>query len=393
MSRFVFALFCLLACRPAMASGLRLRAALLYRRSGSIQLRGQSYSSALNPQRFLPKAYLLDGADDLGYGDRYFEDGYVCMDPGSGNVNSPLPDSTWNWGYQNAAQYDAEAHTLSFLAKKTVEQRLVEELSLHSAQQRHSFSASEALGLELAGEYGSLQCCGGELALSLGWLWIPEWQRRLDVRSFSGSFWLREGLRDLQQRYTYASYGAELPPPGHAGSYAGPFDQPPQESTVLIHNKPEYIENVSLGGFQAQSEEQVFLHNKVRYKIDWQEQEFFVGPQFRKPLCQSLDCCLSARLSLRYLHCAVKRQEQLYQKNQQGTQVLQQWRDSSSSSRLMPGAGLAVALEKQLGKGFFAGIQLAWNYYPRQISFRSGPDRLRIRRSALDGAAQIGYRF
>ena len=117
MSRFVFSLFCLLACRPAMASGLRLRAALLYRRSGSIQLRGQSYSSALNPQRFLPKAYLLDGADDLGYGDRYFEDGYVCMDPGSGNVNSPLPDSTWNWGYQNAAQYDAEAHTLSFLAK------------------------------------------------------------------------------------------------------------------------------------------------------------------------------------------------------------------------------------------------------------------------------------
>src|SRR6056297_1015630 len=48
------------------------------------------------------------------YADRTYDDGYVKQDPGTGNPVSIDPNTTWNWGYDNASQYDAGANALSF---------------------------------------------------------------------------------------------------------------------------------------------------------------------------------------------------------------------------------------------------------------------------------------
>ena len=391
MSRIILFVLCMLAALPAVAD-LRLKATLIRRSDGTMRLSGKSYSSELELDRLLPATYLHDKSDDLGYGDRYFLDGYVCMDPGTGNPNSPLPDSTWYWGYQDAAQYDAETQTLSFTSSKVMEQQLVDDLSLHVGREQRSFSA-EALGLELAGGYVLGQWGGTEVSLELGWLWLPNQQRKLSTHGVNGSFWLRQGLRELQQRYVYATYGTELPPPGHAGTYEGPFDQPPQETNVLIHNRPERIETIGQGNFEPQKEERFFLRNRVQYKIDWQEQELHLALQFRKQLWRNLDCLLAPRLGLRYVRCDVKRRENLIQERKQGKQMLRQWRDSDSGSRLMPGLGLAAALEKQFDNGFFTGFQLALNCYPQQVKFRAGPASLSLRHTTLDCGAVIGFRF
>ena len=89
----------------------------VYRGGMKVRVNGSSYvqSGGLHdpaaPNSLIPPVGV---GPANSYADRTYSDGYVKMDPGTGNSGSPDPNTTWNWGYNDASQYDPGAQTLSF---------------------------------------------------------------------------------------------------------------------------------------------------------------------------------------------------------------------------------------------------------------------------------------
>ena len=113
-----------------------------------------------------------------------FVDGYVCQDEGTGKPGTVLPDSTWNWGYHFASQYDAENQTLTFRKYVQVRQESLEKIGGRTGVEHESDRTDEHCGLEVAVEIPLAEVFAGDCSLSAGWQWIPAWREHSEFSSF-----------------------------------------------------------------------------------------------------------------------------------------------------------------------------------------------------------------
>lgn len=381
-------LFALLP-EPLAASGLRLRISPVFRSSLRMKYSGNSCSSMLDFSDLQGRSELQGVLDDLNYGDRTFADGYVCQDEGSGKAETLLPDSTWNWGYQSASQYDAEKQTLTFRKPVQVRQDSIEGISLSAGAERKSDRVDEHAGLEFAVEIPLARV----FSLSAGWQWIPEWREQTKFSSFNRHYLSVRSLLDAEDHYVYNTYGAELPPPGHAGCSEGPFAAPPAPGT-LIANRPSSVERIFSGTGQLLTNETILLQNQVRYQLDCEQQEFWFGPVFHWRVLSWLSCNLSPRCNLLYSAMELQREEKLWQNSSsKGKQIRGYWQHRNSGQRLLAGASMSCSIESDWQNGFFAGLSLSASWYPDHLELRAGPGRVSIRPGTFSAGAMVGYRF
>lgn len=376
------------------AGTLRIHVGPVYRSGVSIQYRGLSYSCKQDWSGLRPGITFAKAEDALDYGDRLFTDGYVYRDEGTGKPDSLLPDSTWNWGYHSASQYDAEKQILTFQKPVSVAQQQVDFSDLQPGLERKSQHAAAACGLEFAAEWALKECCFGEFGFTAGGQWIPHWEEQKKFCSFRQSYLLKNSLISAIDTYSYFTYGAQMPPPGHTGSSSGPFADPPASSSALIANRPSSLERNFTGAEQVLAETNLNYRNQVRYELDAQQQEFWLGPVFRCQILRCLHGSISARVNFLYASLDLKREEKLWQSSGTGKQELRKsWRDRDEGQRLLLGGSLSAALEYEFAKGLFAGLNASGSWYPEELKFRVGPGRVSMRAGTFNSSFFVGYRF
>ncbi len=389
----LYGIFFALLPTPLRASGLRLRVSPVFRSSLRLKYRGQSCASNADFSDLQACSDQGDMLDDLSYGDRIFADGYVCQDEGTGKPGTVLPDSTWNWGYHSASQYDAENQTLTFRKPVQVRQERLEQISGRTAAERKSDRADEHCGLEFSVEIPLAEVFSPASSLSVGWQWIPGWQEQAKFRTFNHNYLTGSSLLDAEDHYVYATFGAELPPPGHAGCSEGPFADPPSPGT-LIANRPFSVERVFSGTGQVLTNGSISLRNQVRFQLECEQQEFWFGPVFRWLPFPSLSCSISPRCNLLYSAVELKREEKLCLSSSEGRrELLGYWRHRREGQRLLTGASLSATMESAWENGFFAGLNLSASWYPDNLELRAGPGRVSIRPGTFCAGAIFGYRF
>ncbi|MFA6928836.1 MAG: hypothetical protein WCT05_00810 [Lentisphaeria bacterium] len=390
---FCFCFFIFLQVQ-GVAGTLRIHVGPVYRSRVSIQYRGLSYSSKRDWSGMRLGITQEKVDDALDYGDRFFTDGYVFQDEGTGNPDSLLPDSTWNWGYHSASQYDAEKQLLTFQKSVSVAQQRVELSDVQQGMERKSQQGAATCGLEFAAEWALGEGAFGELGFSAGGQWIPHWEEQNQFCSFSQNYLIINSLNSAIDTYSYITYGAQMPPPGHTGSSSGPFADPPASSSALIANRPSSVERNFTGVEQGLAETSLNYRNQVRYELDGQQQEFFFGPVFRCRILRCVHGSISARMNLLYASLDIKREEKLWQSSGTGTQELRKsWRDRDEGQRLLLGGSLSAALEWEFAKGLFAGLNASGSWYPEELKFRVGPGRISMRAGAFNSVFFVGYRF
>src|SRR5215468_8747154 len=90
---------------PAVRGGMRIR------------VEGSSYVQALglhDPTANGPLTFPSGIGATNGYADRLYDNGYVKLDRGTGDPSAPNPSGTWNWGFSDPGQYNANAQILKF---------------------------------------------------------------------------------------------------------------------------------------------------------------------------------------------------------------------------------------------------------------------------------------
>ena len=308
-------LFALLPeCLPA--AGLQLSVSPVFRSSLRLKYRGTSCSSKEDISGILVPSDPEEEMDDLNYGDRFFLDGYVCQDVGTGKPETVLPDSTWNWGIimlRNMMLRIRRSHseTRSGASGNSGEDQRKDWCGTGVRSRRRTFRPGIALEIPLT-EFVFAEC-----SLSVGWQWIPCWQEKSKFSTFQQNYQLVSSLLDAEDHYVYATYGAELPPPGHAGCYEGPFADPPSPGT-LIANRPSSIQRFFSGSSQVLANESLTFRNQVHYQLDCEQQEFWFGPVFRCRFFSWLSCSVSPRCNLLYSAVELKREEKLWKISSDG---------------------------------------------------------------------------
>ncbi|NLF94759.1 MAG: hypothetical protein GX564_12810 [Oligosphaeraceae bacterium] len=389
----MFLLFCLLffpalTAQETQGPGISVRLTPLYCPGLSLRLRGSSYAAAWSSS--LTRAPVLTLPEILsGYADRVFLNGYVRRDPGTGNPAAVVPDSTWFWGYDQASQYNPQEQTLSMQKISWAQEQ---EFSLSGLQcpERFSSHTDAALGLELAGEY-PLYCREScQLGLRLAWMVIPDLDFRQQLRNFACCRHSSSRLLEVQETYSYDVSGISLPPPGHAGTYLGPFDSPPTTPSPVIPNQPLNIDQTLTGNSLPADSHTEYYRNQVRYDLHCVSQELQLGLTLSQAMyADRLVLTVSPAAALQLLSLDAKRGETLYVDNRSAAA----WQDHKHLMRLLPGLIIAARLEYHFHPRWYLDGSAAFHWYPKEVEMTLGPGKITLQSSKIIFGLSLGYCF
>lgn len=190
------------------------------------------------------------GAGSLGgYADRFYRDGYVKKDPGTGTPGAMAPDSTWNWGYENASQVGTDTLTFHGIVGDPGDDCVT------------GGGAEISGGVEL-GYFGKSDAPWGSFSLAAGlqFVYVDGQRVGYDVTD------------------TYDTRGMEVPP-GYHGTFLGPFDTPAVTPSPLLPNVP--MSRVATGE-----------------ELDFSFLSLWVGPRLDVYPCESVALYVMPRVAL-----------------------------------------------------------------------------------------------
>lgn len=390
-----------LTASSTLAEGPWLKAGPVYRggmeadASGSSHVQQQGVHAA-TPMRSFP-GYSDNNDDTSQYGDRTFDDGYVNMDPGTGNPASIDPTVTWYWGYENDGQYDAGSDTLNFhrTTSESGSGRIVTLTTLQDdpASFDDTFSG---WGLELVGGYplrtrGKLRV---DLCAGLAGIWGAE--ADLGGSTFAEQIQDdRYSVRDtITDTYTYDTTGVTVPAAPHEGTYDGPFDTPPVIPSPTIPNRPSSVDRDTDRSTRRTSSTTWSARNHINMEVDTDLYELWLGPRLALQANDRLALHVTPKVSATYVDASVDRTETFVATYADGSSAtLNSWSDSGSESKFVFGAGVAAGADLEFENGMFAGIWGGYEWVSEDVDVQVGPNTVAVDASGYTAGAVIGYRF
>lgn len=315
------------------------------------------------------------------YADRTYDDpthNYVKKDPGTGTAGSLDPNTTWNWGFNNPAQYNAGAQTLSYQKQ---------------GDPGYSLLRSDGIGQED-------EFLGAGVQLHLGIQlrepdeWSLDWSIGFegvwgDTEHFAGSTYSEE-VRHLTVTDTYdvsAIGAANFPATGFQGTYAGPFDTPPVIPSPVIPNLPTSRSTATSAVLSSS-------HNELGFDIDQGLYQLSMGPEFGWMITPELRVKLRPAVSAVLIDAEVHRTESFVQTTAGGGRVVvSQWSDRVSDQQVFLGLGATVGADWDLGKGFFVGVFGGYEWVTERMDLEVGPNRVTLAASGWLAGAVAGLRF
>jgi hypothetical protein len=312
------------------------------------------------------------------YADRTYDNGYVKLDPGTGNTTPPNdPNTTWNWGFNDPGQYNAGAQTLSFQKQGAPG---------YTSSTDRSVAGSEGMlgaGLQLRGGVGFWQSGRWTLDLAMGFQGIWGANATMTATPY------RETVRQVtvSDRYDTSGIGAaNFPATGFRGTYLGPFDSPPVIPSPVLPNLPA----------SRNSSTAVLSSSQDTVSLEAQQDlyEFSVGPQLGYSLGSRVKLSLRPTVSLDLLNVDVPRSEVFVQTPVGGPSVVvSRWSNQASQTTAVLGFGVTGGADLDLGKGFYAGLFGGYEWVAQQVNVSVGPNAVSFDGSGYVVGAVFGKRF
>ncbi len=301
------------------------------------------------------------------YGNRNYDNGYVRADSSEGG--GVEPNTTWNWGYNEAStagQYDATAGTLAFQSQ---------DVPHYSA-----FASGRRVKEDLTG--AGLQIQGGVPMVESG-----RWS--LDLVAGFSAFWNLDSRHRINASMvnvadTYDVAGINSPAfanLGHRGTHDGPFDPvatPPYYTT--IPNLPS----------RALSPSAVVpaTRSSISLDVDQNLYQLKLGPQLGLQAGPRLALVLSPAFSLTLADVDIKRSEVFAYRG-----TVTRWSDRADETKLMVGLGITAGANLDLGKGWFAGVFGGYEWVPDETKINVGPNTVTLDASGWVAGLTLGKQF
>ncbi len=293
--------------------------------------------------------------DASAYANRTYDNGYVNIDSGTLGTPAGAQGVTWNWGYNNASQYQpAGAGTLSFF--------------------KQGMPASS----------GSDNMLGTGLQLLAGMHLRQSDQWSVDLTfGFQGTWGadgnLNQSIGGIVDRYNVSAIPpASFPAPGFHGTYAGPFGNPPVLPSPQIPNQPMSRSSATV--------------DTIAYGVDQSLYELSLGPQFSYSPNSWLKLNLRPTMSANILDVDVRRTEVFMLPAALGGGG-QSWSNQSGRRNVFLGFGVTGGADLDLGKGFFAGVFGGYEWVMERMNIPVGPNTVSVDASGFVAGAVFGKRF
>lgn len=363
------ALFCAFAVGSASAEGWWMRGGPVYRGGMDIEGSGSSYVQEQNVHAGrVPVPVGVSSA----YGNRVYDDGYVRVDPGTGNSSSIDPSVTWYWGYENAGQHDPGAGTLSF--SKSMQGYVETRNSPFDDDDNGAAGGIELqVGRPLRRGHVAIDACIGLQALWGG--------GSLRARTYEESVG-RATIID-----TYDASAITMPDPGHQGTYAGPFDTPAVIPSPVIPNVPSSRSSA----FRSTGS---VVYNDIDMDVDTDLYALWIGSRFAVQPTEALSLGATPRVSLNYVDASVERDERFILKQPDGaTTTLASWHDCASESEWLLGLGITTDAFLETERGLLLGASVGYDWMLGDVDVQVGPNKVSVDPSGYSVNAIVGWRF
>ena len=299
------------------------------------------------------------------YGDRTYDNGYVRGDSSHGGGIDP--NTTWNWGYNNAGQYNAAAGTLSYVK---------------SGIPRYST-------LDNGGSLGENTLMGGGFQIMAG-LPIKESGRwTLDlVVGFQGiwsdaKYHENAGYVNINDTYNVAGI-TPFPGAGHAGTYDGPFDPANPGPYTTIPNQPGSRTATpaapALAGAQS----------GINFEINQGFYQLNLGPQVGWKISKKLKLNVRPTISMDVLNVNVDRSETFMMGDGSGMRT---WKNSADKCEVYLGLGITGGIDWDLGKGWFIGVNGGYDWVMDKMNVQVGPNNIALDASGWTAGLNFGKNF
>jgi hypothetical protein len=347
-----------------------------------VSVSGSSYAQRLglhDPAGAGPLAAPTSVGPLGSYADRTYDNGYVKIDPGTGNAASLDPNTTWNWGFNDPGQYNAGAQTLSFSRQGAPGYRTLANNPARGGDDQLGAGVQLVAGVRLgqSGNWTADLCVGFEAV----------WGQRTTV----GMRDYRQDVRTLTTSDTYDVTGigaGQFPVGGYQGTYLGPFDSPAVVPSPLIPNLPMSRATVMSGAALSQSYDQVML------TVDQSVYGLNVGPQLGYGLGHGVKLTVKPTVGINIVDAAVERKELFVQVPAGGvSRVVRQWRDEGKAQEVFFGMGVTGGLEVEMGRDYFGGIFGGYEWVSELANVVVGPNNVRLDASGWVVGLSVGKRF
>ena len=304
------------------------------------------------------------------YANRAYDNGYVGLAPSTGNPSAIDPNTTWNWGYNNAGQYNAGAGSLSF--------------------QKQGVPRYSALADGGSGGKDEMLGTGLQLLLSAPLKQSGKWSVDL-VFGFQG-IWGAEAKYSENAGYfnvtdTYDVSGipaASFPAAGHHGTYGGPFDPAATPPYTIIPNLPG--SRAAVPGAPALATAQ----SSVAFDVNQSLYQLSVGPQIGLAVSKRLTLNARPTISVNIIDVDVERSETFMFGDGSGAHT---WKDSAGDREVYLGLGITVGANYDLGKGWFTGVFGGYEWVMEKVNISVGPNTVTADASGWTAGFTVGKSF
>lgn len=351
----------------------RLSAGPMFRTIDGIEIRPGAYAGAgMVPNMGANRGSRINSlaGPANAYANRFYDDGFVFIDPGTGNPLSPLPDSTWFWGYQSAAQRSGATLMFHLSDREAQFSRRTDLMPLGGLEDDDG-----ELGVFLQAERILGEASSFDVGVLLGWSYA----------SFSGDA-KASSFSDRQETRTYAvsivdtyetMLNFSLPPinsPPYAGNYLGPGP--------LIPNRPTSRSTSR----RLIGTDTYHAWNEICTSVDVDAHTFSLGA-FAETASGPLVLNCAAGGTLNWIMVDAEHQEVLYGAANDGPPVAREtWHDSESEDELEPGAFVQAGGRVPLGDRLSVSVFGRYDWID-DISGAIGPSTYEI---DLSGASVVG---
>lgn len=342
----------------------------VYRDGMSIDISGSSYVQ----EQMVHAASVYDrGPDGAGaedqFGDREYEGGFIRADPGT-----PTDGLTWYWGYDDDAQYNAAAGTLSLAAGG-------------GRRQTRAVTADADMDVSEDASGGGVIVEAGRRLMDFG----KGGSLQLDVVAGLASVWGISGeaeestYAESYQGYRYSEvdvYELEgvVPP---AAPYAGTYDGP----GPVIPNLPSSRER------DVARTASLEARNHINVDVDAALQQIQVGPRFSADVGEKVALHLQPFVTLNYVDIEIDRTETFVVTRSDGSQEeVSRWTDSQSESEWLFGAGVKAGCRVALSKKWFVDVSVYGDWMD-EAEADVGPSEVAVDLSGFGAALQVGCGF
>ena len=326
---------------------------------------------------------------------REFDDGYVRPDiwTGDAGVPSDRQGMTWNWGANNASQYnyDGGNHpTLTFhkdrgeyvgseytSSSKSDDDLPTEGVEVKTSRLLYSWTDGNATSNRPNPKVLV------DVSLVFGLAFIPGTQQK--SRRTAG-----QDVYNLSETYTYSDYygtaaGGSYPPlqlpySGTAGSVGGSDAGP----LIPVTPTSSSLDSTYVGS----------LRDTVEIKSKLWRLRGETGIEFAKPLTDRLDVYVAPQIVLEFIDMSAERNETATygSAGQPGTELGSR-SNSAHKMTVMPGALLTAGADYRFNKDWYAGASVGWEWLVDDPSMRVGSDRITYDLDGGEFSLYIGRRF